>query len=67
VTDQLTAALIAAQKLEKKLRQLRNHKEATDEDVDDAKEAVAILREIADRHEIITVDIDRVRRNRHKG
>ena len=61
----LAAALVAAQKLEKKLRQLRNRNDATDKDVADAKEAVEILREIADRSGTKPVDIDnRAERNR---
>lgn len=64
--DQLKNALIYAQKLEKKLRQLRNRKEATEEDVEDAKEVVEILREIADRRGIAPIDIDAGDRRRKK-
>lgn len=66
MNEQLYNALVATQKLEKKLRQLRNRGDASQEDVDDAKECVEILREIADRHGINPVDIDAGDRRRKK-
>lgn len=64
-------ALVAAQRLEKKLRQLRNRGEATEADVSDAKQAMEILRLLGDRHGWYTPDIDsgaeRRRQKRERG
>lgn len=56
--DQLSAALIAAQKLEKKLRQLRNRGDCTDADLADAVAALTAIRAIYDRHGLFSPDID---------
>lgn len=63
----LENALLAAQKLEKKLRQLRNREEATPRDVADAKAALELYRGIAARHALSPVDLDsRAERARRK-
>jgi len=57
--EKLATALIAAQKLDSRLRGARNKGAATDRDVADCKECIARLRAIADRHGLPTEDIDR--------
>lgn len=56
--DQLRAALIAAQKLEKKLRTLRNRGECSEADLADAKTTLASVRAIYDRNGLAATDLD---------
>lgn len=56
--DQLREALIAAQKLEKKLRRLRNRGEATTEQVELVKQALGGLRRVAHLRGGPPVDLD---------
>jgi len=64
--DQLDAALVAAQKLEKKLRQLRNADKVADADLSDAKQAVALLRQIGMRLGEQPLDIDSRAEKKHR-
>jgi hypothetical protein len=66
-THLLQSALITAQKLEKKFRQLRNRGEVTARQLDDARGIVAYLRGLADQFGVESPDIDsRAARARRK-
>jgi hypothetical protein len=58
IENHVNNALVAAQKLEKFLRNLRNRGEARDSEISLAKDAVARLREIAAIRGIRPTDID---------
>jgi predicted secreted Zn-dependent protease len=58
IENHVNNALVAAQKLEKFLRNLRNRDEAKDAEVSLAKDAVAVLRQIAAIRGIRPMDID---------
>lgn len=63
----LNAALVAAQKLHKKLRQLANRGDCSEQDVADARAALESLREISVRHGVRPVDVDsRAERQKRK-
>jgi hypothetical protein len=63
---QLRAAADAAQKLQKKLRQLVNRGDAHAADLADAEAAVASLRAIYDRHGLPAYDRDSRAEKQHR-